>query len=172
MEPGEKISYHSEQKFGSFEPDLQIYCYRGQDQSLANVFQSAKFQFTFGSEDTPAQFEGDTPESVKEQYDNQRTIFSFSVLNTNRYDVISINPFNQTCVGIETMARYSVHLNVLRIDFRRIVLLVIGLLLFSNAKRLSQTPLFYYLSGITLGIFASFLVVVYFSSKLFPRVSF
>lgn len=117
------------------------------------------------------QYEGDTPEAVKKHYDNQRTIFSFNVMNTSKRKIIKINPFNQTCVGIETVHKYTVHLNILRLDFGKMILLGIGLLLFFYAEKCSQTPLFYYLSGIFLGIFASFLVVVYFSSKLFPRVS-
>lgn len=170
LEPGESVTYVSQQHFSSFAPDLRIYCYRGQNQSIATIFQSARFQLSIDNEDF-VQYEGDTPEAVKKHYDNQRTIFSFNVMNTSKRKIIKINPFNQTCVGIETVHKYTVHLNILRLDFGKMILLGIGLLLFFYAEKCSQTPLFYYLSGIFLGIFASFLVVVYFSSKLFPRVS-
>lgn len=117
------------------------------------------------------QYEGDTPTSVKEQYDNQRTVFSFSIMNTSKRRQIKINPFNQTCLGIETPHKYTLQLKVIRMDFWRFILLGIGFVLFVNAHKLSQTPIFYYLSGIILGIFASFLVLVYFVSKCFPKVS-
>lgn len=117
------------------------------------------------------QYEGDSPEVVKEQYDNQRTVFSFSIMNTSKRRTIKISPFNRTCLGIETAHKYTVQLKVIRMDFWRIIMLGVGLALFVNAHKLSQTPLFYYLSGIIIGIFASFLVLVYFLSKFFPRVS-
>lgn len=107
---------------------------------------------------------------VQKQYENQRSIFSFNVLNTSNKKIIKINPFNQTCIGIETAHKYSVRLNLLRLDFSKIILLCCGFFVFVYAQKLSQTPLFYYLSGILLGIFASFLVVIYFSSKMFPKV--
>lgn len=117
------------------------------------------------------QYEGDSPEVVKEQYDNQRTVFSFSIMNTSKRRTIKVSPFNRTCLGIETAHKYTVQLKVIRMDFWRIIMLGVGLVLFVNAHKLSQTPLFYYLSGIIIGIFASFLVLVYFLSKFFPRVS-
>lgn len=168
--PGESVTYVSQQRFSSFAPDLQIYCYRGQNQSIAAIFQSARFQLAIDNEDF-VQYEGDTPEEVKTHYDNQRTIFSFNVMNTSKRKMIKVNPFNQTCMGIETVHKYTVHLHVLRLDFGRLILLGVGLILFIYAEKFSQTPLFYYLTGVFLGIFASFLVVVYFSSKLFPRVN-
>lgn len=82
-----------------------------------------------------------------------------------------MNPFNQTCVGLETAHNYVIELNLIKIDFWKVILLGIALFVFFSAKKLSQTPVFYYLTGIFLGIFASFLVLVYFGSKLFPRVS-
>lgn len=48
---------------------------------------------------------------------------------------------------------------------------LLGVILFWSAKRLSHNPLFYYLCGISLGVTASLLVLIYFASKLFPRVS-
>lgn len=169
LEPGESVTYVSQQRFSSFAPDLRIYCYRGQNHSIATIFQSARFQLSIDNEDF-VQYEGDTPEMVKTHYDNQRSIFSFNVMNTSKRKIIKINPFNQTCMGIESVHKYTLHLNVLRLDFGKLILLGVGLLLFIYAEKFSQTPLFYYLSGIFLGIFASFLVLVYFSSKLFPRV--
>lgn len=170
LEPGDSHSYVSEKRFGSFEPDLQIYCYRGQTKTIAALFQSLRFRLNIENEDF-VQFEGESPDEVRMHYDNQRTIFSFNVMNVGKRKLIKIDPFNQTCVGVETAHKYNVHLSMVRIDFSKVLLLAGGLLLFFYARKLSQTPLFYYLTGIFLGIFASFLVLVYFGSKLFPKVS-
>lgn len=170
LEPGDTHTYVSQKHQFSFEPDLQIYCFRGQNKTITGVFQSLRFRINIDNDDF-VQFEGDSPEEVKTHYDNQRTIFSFNVMNVGKKKLIKIDPFNQTCVGIETAHKYTVQLNIVRIDIGKIILLVTGLVLFFYARTLSQTPLFYYLTGILLGIFASFLVVVYFSSKIIPRVS-
>lgn len=171
LEPGDSRTYESEslKRFGSFEPDLQIYCYRGQTKTITALFQSIRFRLSIENDDF-VQFEGDSPDEVKTHYHNQRTIFSFNVLNVGKRKLIKLDPFNQTCIGVETAHKYSVHLSMVRVDFTKVILLAGGLLLFIYASTLSQTPLFYYLTGIFLGIFASFLVVVYFGSKLFPKV--
>lgn len=170
LQPGDSRTYVSPNRFGSFEPDLQIYCFRGQSKSIAALFQSLRFRINIDNDDF-VQFEGATADEVKTHYDNQRTIFSFNVMNVGKKKLIKIDPFNQTCVGIETPHKYAVQLNMVRIDLSKIILLGVGLVLFFYARTLSQTPLFYYLTGIFLGIFASFLVVVYFSSKIIPKVS-
>lgn len=170
LEPGERFIYIPPHTDRSFTPDLRIYCYRGSDKSFAHFFQSTNIQLDIDNDDF-VQYEGYSPEVVEQHYTNQRSIFSFNILNTSKKKIIRINPFNQTCVGIETAHKYTIHLNFIRVDFWKVILLVVSLFTFLSAKKLSQTPLFYYLSGIFLGICASFLVVVYFSSKLLPRVS-
>lgn len=170
MVPGTSKTYLSEKPFGRFEPDLRIYCYRGQEKNILIMFQTLRFRIAIDGDDF-SQFEGESPEEVREQYDNQRTIFSFSMMNTGKRTLIKINPFNQTCIGIETPQRYTIYLNAVRFDIEQVLMLVVGLLLFYYARMCSQTPLFYYLTGILLGIFASVLVAVYFVSKLFPKVT-
>lgn len=172
LQPDDTRTYASlKNQFGFFEPDLQIYCFRGQSKSIAAIFQSLRFRINIDNDDF-VQFEGESPEEVKTHYDNQRTIFSFNVMNVGKKKLIKIDPFNQTCVGIESAHKYTVTLNVVRIDIGKIIMLGVGLFLFFYARTLSQTPLFYYLTGIFIGIFASFLVLVYFASKLIPKVSY
>jgi hypothetical protein len=56
------------------------------------------------------------------------------------------------------------------IDYWRVLLLGAGVLLFISAPKLSNNSLFYYVCGITVGISASFLILVYMMSKLLPKV--
>lgn len=170
LQPGEKFHYVSRHSNGRFTPDLQIYCHNGNEKSIAHFFQSMNIQLNIDNDDY-VQYEGYSPEVVEQHYKNQRSIFSFNILNTSKKKIIKINPFNETCVGIETPHKYAIQLNFIRIDFWKVILLIVSLFTFVSANKMSQTPVFYYLSGIFLGIFASFLVVVYFSSKLLPKVS-
>ncbi len=163
------IEYVSKQRAGFFSTDLQIYCYRGTSKSFSVVFQSINIELNLDNDDF-VWYEGATPEIVTTHYDNQRSIFSFNFLNTRKKKLINLDPFNQTCVGIETAHQYKVYLNLIRIDFWKVILMAMGLLVFFAASQFSETPLFYYTSGILLGIFASLLVVVYFLAKLFPKV--
>jgi hypothetical protein len=58
------------------------------------------------------------------------------------------------------------------IDYWRVLLLGAGVLLFISAPKLSASPLFYYICGISVGICASFLILVYMMSKLLPKVKY
>lgn len=170
IHPGNTIEYASNQRSGFFSTDLQIYCYRGTSKSFSAIFQSINIELNLDNDDF-VWYEGATPEIVTTHYDNQRSIFSFNFLNTRKKKLINLNPFNQTCVGIETAHKYKINLSLIRIDFWKVLLMSIGLLIFFAANQFSETPLFYYTSGILLGICASLLIVVYFLAKLFPKVN-
>lgn len=49
--------------------------------------------------------------------------------------------------------------------------MVIGMIIFMYSKTLGENALFFYLVGISSGICASFMILVYFISKLLPGVS-
>ncbi|KAJ6629548.1 Nuclear envelope integral membrane protein 1b [Pseudolycoriella hygida] len=168
IQPGSPIEYITNQRSGFFTTDLQIYCYPGTSKSLSAVFQSINVELHLDNDDF-VWYEGATQEIVRTHYDNQRSIFSFNFLNTRKRKLINLNPFNQTCVGIETAHPYKISLNLIRIDFWKVVLMALGLLLFFAASQFSETPVFYYTTGILLGIVASLLIVVYFLAKLFPK---
>ncbi|XP_039287898.1 nuclear envelope integral membrane protein 1-like [Nilaparvata lugens] len=55
------------------------------------------------------------------------------------------------------------------VDYWRVVQFVLGILLFVFGPRLSKNVFFYYVCGITFGVGASFLILVYFMSRLFPK---
>lgn len=48
---------------------------------------------------------------------------------------------------------------------------IVGLLLFGYSARLSYNSLFYYLCGITIGVSASFVIILLLISRLIPKVS-
>lgn len=54
------------------------------------------------------------------------------------------------------------------IDYWKVLILATGILLFFSGPKLSNNTLFYYICGVSLGICASFLILIYFISKLFP----
>ncbi|KOB66200.1 Uncharacterized protein OBRU01_21596, partial [Operophtera brumata] len=61
---------------------------------------------------------------------------------------VSLGLFTPTCMALNTKERHTIDLQV---------------------QTLSDNPLFFYLCGILVGVFASFMVLVYYVSKLLPR---
>lgn len=149
-------------------PGLRTYCYRGKEKQLGRLFQTVVLNFECDHEDF-SQYEGGSPEEVRAHHETEQSLFSFNFLSNSRKKVIKLDPFNQSCIGVVSGEAYTVRLNLIRIDFWRIILLAVGVFVFLSAAKLSDNALFYYICGIFLGVFASFLVVVYLASKIFPR---
>jgi hypothetical protein len=169
LEPDSVIEYVPEKNVGfQFRPPtLRIYCYKGRPKFLLHLFHTINLELKIDSNDF-TQYEGETPEVAQSAFEAQRSIFSFNLLSQKKR-LITMDPFNQSCIGIESTEPYTVKLNLIRIDFWKVIMLTVGLFMFFSAKQLSQNSLFYYLCGIILGISASFLVVVFLISKLIPR---
>ncbi|XP_055586072.1 nuclear envelope integral membrane protein [Uranotaenia lowii] len=151
-----------------YRPELRIYCHRGKEKNLGQVFQTIVLNFDCDHEDF-TQYEGGTPEEVRSHHETENTIFSFNLLSNSRKRVIKLDPFNQTCIGVVSGESYSVRLSLIRIDFWRVLQLAVGIVVFLASAKLSNNAIFYYICGMFLGVFASFLVMVYLASKLFPR---
>jgi len=47
---------------------------------------------------------------------------------------------------------------------------IVGIFLFGYSARLSHNSLFYYLCGITVGVTASFVIIILLISRLIPKV--
>lgn len=133
-----------------------------------------------------SQYEGATPEEVLKEYNEHRFSWNLNLFSYKQKQ-IKLDPFNKSCIGIETKRNYVVSLNVIRkscsfcfflkhyfsgVDYWKVVLLVFGIFLFISADKLSQNTMFYYICGVTLGICTSFLILIYFLSKLFPKVNY
>lgn len=57
------------------------------------------------------------------------------------------------------------------LDHRRLGMFIVGLFLFEYSARLSHNSLFYYLCGMTIGVTASFMIIILLISRLIPKVS-
>lgn len=148
--------------------ELKVYCHTARDKSVLNIFNTLTLQIDIDNDDF-TQYAGANEEMVQKAHEDHKSIFSFNIMSSKKR-ILQLDPFNKSCVGVETSSFYTVHLQIIRLDLWRIIYMAVGLFVFFTAASLSQNPLFYYLSGILLGIFASFLVVIYFISKLIPKV--
>ncbi len=79
---------------------------------------------------------------------------------------IYINPFEDYFIEIESEFNVNVEYNFISLDLRLVFLSLIGLILYFEAERISRSLIFYYSSGIFLGILFSLLVLLVILLKL------
>lgn len=170
LHPGSSVDFTPEKtSLGFNKQNLNILCYTGKPKFLVHIFNTITLELICEGDDF-TQYKGATPNEVKDDYENHKSMFSFNFLS-NQKKVLYLDPFNESCIGIESNVDYKVKLNLIQADLWRVVLLCAGLILFFAAQKLTQNVLFYYTCGVLLGIFASFLIIVYLFSKLIPKVS-
>ncbi|XP_073835400.1 nuclear envelope integral membrane protein [Musca autumnalis] len=168
LEAGEIYNYEPLRRHrGFFERDLRTYCYKGEDKTLRRLFETVELILEIEGDDY-TQYDGSTPEEVQQHYDEHRSLFSFNLFSQKR-SRLPLSPFASSCMGIETIEPYRIRLHKVRVDFWRVLQLIIGCLVFHYAGKLSHNSLFYYITGVALGICSSFMLLIWLSSKLVPR---
>uniref|UniRef100_A0A8C5IFJ1 Nuclear envelope integral membrane protein 1 n=1 Tax=Junco hyemalis TaxID=40217 RepID=A0A8C5IFJ1_JUNHY len=112
-------------------------------------------------------------EEELEKFSLWNVVFSFlrGKLNDTSIDVDLYS--NKTCLKVELLepgTRYNVTLSR-RFDPKLFLVFFLGLLLFFCGDSLSRSQIFYYSAGISVGLLASLLVLVYMMSKVMPKKS-
>lgn len=171
MVPGSLLHFVPEVgRFGFNVDQFKIYCYAGGARDFLHFFHSINLKVEIESDDYLS-YAGYSKEDVEISRENHKSIFSFNFLTRNKKRDIKLNPFNQSCIGIETGNEYKVFLSLIRMDLTKLILLIFGIILFFSSTKLSKNSIFFYVTGVLLGVFASFLVLIWFCSKLIPKVS-
>jgi hypothetical protein len=163
LQQGERYSYWAQHSA----PEFHIFCYPGKPKYLIHIWQSVFLQLDHPSDDY-TQYDGNSPDAVQEEYNEHRYSWNLNIFSTKQKQM-QLDPFNRSCVGIDSRNSYTVTLNVIRIDYWKVLLLLMGISLFLSANKLSKNTLFYYICGVSVGICTSFLILIYFVSKLFPK---
>ncbi|CAH1109568.1 unnamed protein product [Psylliodes chrysocephalus] len=164
LEHGEKMRINPS---GSSGLELQTFCYKGRKKFIIYTWQSVIFQLHHPSDEYTL-FEGSSPEEVQSEYSKNRFYWSPNLFMIKQKS-FKVDPFNTTCVGVRSFEGYTVQYNVINLDFWKLLLLGIGVGIFLSADTLSKNTIFHFISGIVFGVCASILVLIYFTSKLFPR---
>ncbi|XP_054162304.1 nuclear envelope integral membrane protein 1-like [Oppia nitens] len=82
---------------------------------------------------------------------------------------ITIPSFRLYCIAISSSESYKWHFVVNVVDMLRVSTLLIGFILFTFGPNISRSVIFYYTSCISLGIFASFLLIFLIIGRYLPR---
>lgn len=134
---------------------------------MGRLFETVELILEIDSDDY-TQYDGATPQEVQDHYDEHRSLFSFNLFSQKRTR-LQLSPFASSCMGLETIEPYRIRLQKVRVDFWRVIQLIVGILVFQYAGKLSQNAVFYYITGVALGICSSFMLLIWLSSKLIPR---
>ncbi|KPJ05984.1 Myosin-VI [Papilio machaon] len=148
---------------------IDIYCYSGCNKNLFVLWQTVKFNLKIKNDEFN-QYIGENPEDVYKDYNENS--YGWAVVNPfqkKSYKSISIDLFTPTCMAIDTKHRHSIELHIQRVDMWRVLLMALGLVLIFSSKALSGNPVFFYVCGVLVGVSASFLLLVYYFSKLLSR---
>lgn len=171
LEPGSSAHVLPEVgKFGYTVERMNTYCYKGAEKDFRLLLQTITLNINIESDDFKF-FKGSTAAEVEAAHQAQKSIFSFNFLSSSKKRITQLNTFNSTCIGILTAEEYQIFLNLIRLDLVKLALLAVGIFIFFFAENLSRNSLFFYLSGVSVGNVASFLVLIWFISKLFPKVN-
>ncbi|XP_044742542.1 nuclear envelope integral membrane protein 1 isoform X2 [Chrysoperla carnea] len=163
LQPGSKLN------FTPFSNKLEVFCYAGKPKYVVNLWQTISLKINTDSQTNDYEiYEGSTREEVLSEYEEKHSKWSFNMFSS-KPKAVKIDPFLPSCVGIETATPYHVELHMIRVDYWKVLMLIAGVLLFLSAGKLSENSLFYYICGVSFGICASFLILIYFVSKLFPK---
>lgn len=147
---------------------LNVFCWTGQPKLISHYFETAHLHLNIEKEDF-VQYQGPDVDAVLQDIEDKKSLFSFNLLWSTQRDRVPLNVFNNTCIGVETAQEYRVVLQLIRYDTAKLACLVLGVLLLLVSGRLSENSLFFYICGVSFGVAASFLILVYFVSKVFPR---
>ncbi|KAI8483007.1 hypothetical protein Bbelb_393070 [Branchiostoma belcheri] len=150
-----------------FEGNFQVFCYKGEAASPFLLWSSVTVRVK-SLDGAPTLYVGHNKSEVCEKQNQQSLILYWLMISP---DKVSLPPFEKSCIGVEYTSTTHIGLDKKVINVWFPACLVFGLVVFSHAATLSRNVLFYYSSGITVGVLASLLILVYMLSKLVPKKS-
>lgn len=146
---------------------LDIYCHEGANKSLVYFWRSVFLELVKAPSEYKV-FVGENVTSVAEQYQEHSSAWLFPILPWQD-SVLSLPAFSQRCVGIIAKGEYTLQVAVRGINFWKVLQTAIGILLFFCAPTLSRNTFFHYTTGVSFGIIASILILIFILSKLIPK---
>ncbi|PBC31435.1 nuclear envelope integral membrane protein isoform X1 [Apis cerana] len=160
--------------YSNDKPGLQIFCHNANSKYLIHMWRSLTMHLNTNIDNYDF-YIGKTPQEVIQKHDDNQRSWSLSLFSTKKSNKLKINPFEDICIGvyvynnISNLYKYTMSIIQTRIDFSELLLMLLGILIFWSAHKLSGNPLFYYFTCITLGVSTSIIILVYFFSKFLLR---
>ncbi|KAL5243648.1 hypothetical protein ACI65C_011058 [Semiaphis heraclei] len=139
-----------------------IYCYAGNDKSVLNVFQTITVDLIIEKTDDFIVYQAADQYLVEEEMLSDETILSLNKIVSYvwKRKYFKLDPFQPSCFSIKTNADFKIIIHSIALDIKRLAMFIVGIFLFGYSARLSHNSLFYYLCGITVGVTASFVIII------------
>ncbi|KAG7190206.1 hypothetical protein KM043_006330 [Ampulex compressa] len=151
---------------------LRIFCHNAESKYLMRIWRSLTMNLNT-SLDVYDLYDGKTPEEVQAKHEDNQRSWRFNLFGYKKEKQLKINPFEDSCIGVHTSSskeyEYTMSMTQSPVDIWKLSTMILGIIMFRSAQRLSRNPLFYYLCGITLGVMTSIVILVYLMSKLLPK---
>ncbi|KAG0431281.1 hypothetical protein HPB47_021934 [Ixodes persulcatus] len=147
---------------------LVIYCNPGESPSYLALFKSLYIEFRLVPEHYSL-FEGADADEVRSQHTSR--LASWMPLLPWRQSTIGFPTFRPHCVGLVSDDEFRFEFVVRQANYWKIFQLCLGVVLFFTVPSLCRNVLVFYTAGVTFGVVASLLLVVFILSRLLPRRS-
>ncbi|XP_057375932.1 nuclear envelope integral membrane protein-like isoform X1 [Daphnia carinata] len=147
---------------------LTIFCWTGDPKTVFGLWRTVTVYLTIEDEDFYI-YKGENASHVVHLHQSlQQSWFPFLPWKEKS---ISVSPFNMSCIGVFSQLPYSLRLDLRQINFNRLVMFAIGILIFIVAPSLCKKVVFHYTTGTLVGVLGSILIIVYLTSRLIPKKS-
>ncbi|XP_017892193.1 nuclear envelope integral membrane protein 1 isoform X2 [Ceratina calcarata] len=151
---------------------LEIFCYTADKKYLMNMWKSLTIHLD-ASIDNLDLYDGKTPDEVVQKHHDKQRSWGLNFFTTKKNVKLKFSPFENFCIGVDmyrsNLLTYTLSVTHDSVDNIQVALMVLGIVLYWSARKLSESALFYYFCGIMFGLITSFMILVYFTSKFLLR---
>ncbi|XP_046553129.1 nuclear envelope integral membrane protein 1-like [Haliotis rubra] len=149
------------------EDRLFVFCHQGYEKEWYRLWLNPKIRVLESELHQDFNYVyGENLTDVKEHYKSSY----ISLWNWWRMkEEFSFLPFNTSCLGIASSKNYTVEFKIKNPELWYVFFVVLGIVIFFYAKSWSRNVALHYGTGISVGVFASLLIVVFILNKLMPQ---
>ncbi|XP_042897888.2 nuclear envelope integral membrane protein [Parasteatoda tepidariorum] len=146
--------------------ELVVYCFDNVPKSFLQIWRSVQLLL----EKAPTSYEiftGEDP-SVVLKKSNEKSMWSPSSWFYSQKTTVEFPAFSPYCVGFSSRENYDLFLKVRVVNYWKVIQMIVGIVLFFSAPSLSRNPFFHYTSGVSVGVVASLLIIIYIVGRFIP----
>jgi hypothetical protein len=146
---------------------LSTFCYSSVPPSLSLFWSSASMKMDLPSNNYQV-YIGSNVTSVAMMAQASESAWFYSQLPW-RSKEFKLSPFENTCIGVQTMEQYTITLQWKHINYMMVMVTLSGLVLFWMAPTLCRNTFFHYTTGISLGLLMSVVLLTYLVQRRFKQ---
>jgi len=139
--------------------ELNIFCYQGVTPTVSLFWSSAALKLNLSNHNYEVYLSNNIT-GVAELAELRESEWFYSGLPW-RSKEFKISPFENACVGIQTVEGYSISLQWKHVNYAMVAVTLAGLSMFMLAPKLCRNTFFQYTTGISVGLITSVIILTY-----------